>query len=76
MKILLVYSSLHPLKEWGLRQTRGGSAGQKIQEHDITFEWLENGDGKFSVNVQIDGKRLHRRLGRESEGVTREQCER
>lgn len=51
------------------------AAGQKLHEHGITFERLENGDGKFSVNVQIDGKRIHRHLGKESAGVTREQCE-
>lgn len=51
------------------------AAGQKLHEHGITFERMENGDGKFSVNVQVDGKRIHRHLGKESAGVTREQCE-
>ena len=50
-------------------------AGQRLQEHGITFERLDNGDGKFSVNLQVDGKRVHRHLGKESAGVTREQCE-
>jgi hypothetical protein len=34
-------------------------AGEKLNEHGITFEGLANGDGKWSVNVQIDGKRVH-----------------
>lgn len=51
------------------------ATGQKLHEHGISFERLENGGGKFSVNVQIDGKRIHRHLGKESAGVTREQCE-
>jgi hypothetical protein len=55
--------------------TRKLEPGQTLQEHGITFERLANGDGKFSVNVQIDGVRVHRHLGKESDGVTREQCE-
>jgi hypothetical protein len=49
--------------------------GSKITEHGITFERLSNGDGVFSVNVMADGHRIHRVLGRESEGVTRTQAE-
>src|ERR1700730_13893377 len=49
--------------------------GGKITEHGITFERLANGDGVFSVNVMADGHRIHRVLGRESEGVTRTQAE-
>ena len=47
----------------------------KITEHGITFERLANGDGVFSINVMADGHRIHRVLGRESEGVTRTQAE-
>ena len=36
---------------------------------------LANGDGVFSVNVMADGQRIHRVIGRESEGVTRTQAE-
>jgi hypothetical protein len=46
----------------------------KITEHGITFERLANGDGVFSVNVMTDGQRIHRVIGRESEGVTRTQA--
>ncbi|MGB6448976.1 MAG: hypothetical protein WBE90_10315 [Xanthobacteraceae bacterium] len=49
--------------------------GEKITEHGITFERTANGDGVFSVNVMADGHRIHRVLGRESEGVTRTQAE-
>jgi hypothetical protein len=41
----------------------------KITEHGITFERLENGDAVFSVNIMVDGQRIHRVVGRESEGV-------
>src|ERR1700686_2287533 len=49
--------------------------GSKITEHGITFERTANGDGAFSVNVMADGYRIHRVIGRESEGVTRTQAE-
>lgn len=50
--------------------------GQRIHEHGITAERLANGDVRYSVNVMIDRQRVHRVIGRESEGVTREQAER
>jgi len=50
-------------------------AGQKINEHGIIYAKLANGDGRFSVNVMVDGKRIHRVIGKESDGVTREQAE-
>jgi integrase len=49
--------------------------GGKITEHGITFERLTDSDGVFSVNVMADGHRIHRVLGRESDGVTRTQAE-
>ena len=49
--------------------------GQSITEHGITLLRLPNGDGVYSVNVMVDGERIHRTLGRESEGVTRTQAE-
>jgi integrase len=49
--------------------------GDKITEHGITFERTASGDGVFSVNVMADGHRIHRAIGRESEGVTRTQAE-
>ena len=50
-------------------------SGEKITEHGITGERLANGDLKYSVNVMVDGERIHRVIGRESEGVTRRQAE-
>jgi integrase len=49
--------------------------GQRLQEHGIIFERLLNGDGRFIVNIRVDTKRIHRTVGLESEGVTRESAE-
>jgi hypothetical protein len=49
--------------------------GERLTEQGITFERLSNGDGLFSVNVMVDGKRIHRNLGRESDGVIRTTAE-
>ncbi|MDP6352129.1 MAG: site-specific integrase [Alphaproteobacteria bacterium] len=48
---------------------------EKITEHGITAESLADGDVRYSVNVMIDGERVHRVVGRESGGVTRTQAE-
>lgn len=50
--------------------------GQKLMEHGIEFERLPNGDGRYTVNIMVDGKRIHRAIGTESEGVTRHDAER
>lgn len=50
--------------------------GERLQEHAITAERQANGDVRYSVNLMVDGRRVHRVIGRESEGVTREQAER
>src|SRR5215472_13990857 len=50
-------------------------SGEKITEHGITAERLDNGDTRYSINIAVDGTRVHRVIGRESEGVTRSQCE-
>ena len=49
--------------------------GQAINEHGITVERLANGDLRYSVNIMVDGRRIHRVIGRESDGVTRTQAE-
>jgi hypothetical protein len=51
------------------------TAGQKLTEHGITAERLADGDTRYSVNIMVDGQRIHRVIGRESEGVTRTQAE-
>ena len=50
--------------------------GNRISEHGIIAERTKTGDIRYSVNVMIDGQRVHRVIGKESEGVTREQAER
>ena len=49
--------------------------GERITEHGLTAESLRDGDLRFSVNVMVDGKRIHRVVGKASDGVTRTQCE-
>ncbi len=49
--------------------------GEKITEHGITAERMANGDLRYSVNIMVDGQRIHRVIGKQSEGVTRTQCE-
>jgi integrase len=49
--------------------------GDKLQEHGISFERLPSGDGRYTVNIMVDGVRVHRVIGKESEGVTRKQAE-
>lgn len=55
---------------------RNLQAGEKINEHGIVAERTSTGDVRYSVDVMVDGQRVHRVVGRESEGVTREQAER
>ena len=50
-------------------------AGSTITEHGIVFRRLRNGDGIYEVAIMVDRKRIHRVIGRESEGVTRAQAE-
>ena len=49
--------------------------GEKLTEHGITVERLANGDVHYSINIMVDGERVHRVVGRESDGVTRTQAE-
>jgi len=49
--------------------------GASITEHGITAEGLADGDVRYSVNVMVDGQRIHRMIGRDSESVTRTQAE-
>ncbi len=51
------------------------AAGQKIAEHGITAERLATGDIRYSVNIMVDGQRIHRVIGKESDGVNRSQAE-
>ena len=49
--------------------------GQSITENGITFQRMANGDGVYEVAIMVDGVRIHRVVGRESDGVTRTQAE-
>ena len=49
--------------------------GETITEHGITAERLPSGDVRYSVNIMVDGQRIHRVIGKESERVTRTQAE-
>jgi integrase len=49
--------------------------GGAITESGITFRRAASGDGVFSVNIMVDRRRIHRVIGRESDGVTRQQAE-
>jgi integrase len=51
-------------------------SGEIITEHGVVAKKLANGDTRWAVKVMVDGKRIHRWLGRESDGVTRSTCER
>ncbi len=51
-------------------------AGDTITEHGISARRMATGDLAYSINVMVDGRRIHRVIGRESAGVTREQAER
>lgn len=54
---------------------RNLKAGDKLEEHGITFERLSSGNGRYKINIMVDGQRIHRVVGKESEGVTRLQAE-
>lgn len=49
--------------------------GQSITEHGIRVESGADGDAVYSINIMVDGQRIHRVVGRESDGTTRTQAE-
>ena len=51
------------------------AAREKLIEHGITYEKLPSNDGVFTVNIMVDGQRIHRVIGRDSDGTTRTQAE-
>jgi integrase len=59
----------------GRNEIRKLRPGEKLAEHGITVDCLADGDLRFSVNVMVDGRRIHRVIGLSSEGVTRTQAE-
>lgn len=51
-------------------------ANQRIIEHGIEVQRTGDGDLIWRIAIMVDGQRIHRVIGRGSEGVTREQAER
>lgn len=49
--------------------------GETLTEQGIRFERTAEGDGIFTVNIMVNGQRIHRVVGRESDGTTRTQAE-
>jgi integrase len=49
--------------------------GAKLNENGISFARMKNGEGVFSVNVMVDGQRIHRVIGKETDGVVRGHAE-
>jgi len=54
---------------------RNAKPNEKISEHGIVFERMANGDGRYRINIMVDGNRIHRVVGKESDGVTRQKVE-
>ena len=54
---------------------RALAPGKRIVEHGIVYEKLKSGDGRFELCIQVNGKRIHRVIGNESEGITRHHAE-
>ena len=49
--------------------------GQRASAQGITVERLAAGDRRYTVAIRVDGQRVHRVIGLESEGVTLTQAE-
>lgn len=58
------------------RLLRALGPGQRVTEHGITAERLANGDMRWSINIMVDAKRIHRVVGTESGGTKRGTAER
>ncbi len=54
---------------------RALKGGEKITEGGITAERASDGDVRYSINVMVDGERIHRTVGTEGDGTTRTQAE-
>lgn len=49
--------------------------GESLSEGGITVQRLKDGDLRWAVNVMVAGRRIHRVIGRDGEGVGRSECE-
>jgi integrase len=50
-------------------------AGDQITDAGITATRLADGDIRWKIGVMVSGRRIHRVIGRESEGASRAMCE-
>lgn len=50
--------------------------GATLREHGINVQRTAKGDLIYRASLMVDGERIHRTIGKESEGVTRETVER
>jgi integrase len=58
------------MKSLSISHTKKMKPGEKVTQSGITFERLSNLDGRWSINIMVDGQRIHRVIGLESAGVT------
>lgn len=58
------------MKSLTISHTKKLKPGEKVMQSGITFERLNNLDGRWSINIMVDGQRIHRVIGLESAGVT------
>lgn len=49
--------------------------GRSLHEHGIVVSRTPSGDLRYSIAIMVDGQRIHRVIGKQSEGVTRYQAE-
>ena len=58
--------SFQKLTRPNIRKTKPGDL---INEHGIGFLRQADGDGRYTVNIMVDGQRIHRVIGKESDCV-------
>lgn len=58
----------------GRDAVKGLAPGASISDGGITAARLPDGDIRWTVNVMVSGRRVHRVIGRASEGVDRAAC--
>jgi len=54
---------------------RGLARGEKVTARGVIAERLSDGDVRYSVQIMVDGERIARVIGRESDGCTPTQAE-
>jgi integrase len=49
--------------------------GETVSEGGISAQRIANGDVRWSINIMVAGRRIHRVIGKEADGVGRADCE-